>query len=60
MNAITVLNKSNVPTGPFTRVQVAEKLQSGEISLNDLAFAEGLSQWTPLHDLLASTLVVRR
>ena len=53
MTPITVLNKGNVPTGPFTRAQVAEKLQSGEFSLEDLAFVEGLSQWTPLRDVLA-------
>ncbi len=53
MSVITVLNKGNVPTGPFTRAQVAEKLQRGEISLGDLAFVEGLSQWTPLRDVLA-------
>jgi uncharacterized RDD family membrane protein YckC len=55
MNQITVLNKSNVPTGPFTRAQVAEKLQSGEIALTDLAFVEGIgfAEWTPLRDVLA-------
>jgi uncharacterized RDD family membrane protein YckC len=53
MKPITVLNKGNVPMGPFTRAQVAEKLQSGEFSLDSLAFVEGLSQWTPLRDVLA-------
>ncbi len=53
MTAITVLNKANVPTGPFTREQVAEKLRTGEIALTDLAFVEGLAQWTPLRDVLA-------
>jgi uncharacterized RDD family membrane protein YckC len=55
MNPITVLNKSNAPTGPFTRAQIAEKLQGGEMALTDLAFVEGigLSQWTPLRDVLA-------
>jgi uncharacterized RDD family membrane protein YckC len=53
MAAITVLNKGNVPVGPFTRAQVAEKLQSGEFTVNDLAFVEGLSEWTPLRDVLA-------
>jgi len=55
MNPITVLNKSNAPIGPFTRAQIAEKLQGGEIALTDLAFAEGLglAQWTPLGDVLA-------
>ncbi len=52
MTAITVL-KNNVPTGPFTRTQIAEKLQTGEMHLEDLAFVEGLSQWTPLRDVLA-------
>jgi len=52
MATITVL-KNNVPTGPFTRTQIAEKLQAGEMHLEDLAFVEGLSQWTPLHDVLA-------
>lgn len=53
MSQITVLNKDNVPMGPFTRAQVTEKLQSGEFSLDSLAFIEGLSQWTPLRDVLA-------
>jgi uncharacterized RDD family membrane protein YckC len=51
--AITVLNKANVPTGPFTREQVAEKLKTGEFSLEDLAFVEGLTQWTPLREVMA-------
>jgi uncharacterized RDD family membrane protein YckC len=60
MNPITVLNKSNAPTGPFTREEIAQKLRSGEIALTDLAFAEGigLSQWTPLGDILARIDVV--
>jgi uncharacterized RDD family membrane protein YckC len=53
MAAITILNQDNVPTGPFTREQVASKLQSGEVTLDSLAFTEGLSQWTPLRDVLA-------
>lgn len=53
MTAITVLNQDNVPTGPFTRAQVAEKLEAGEFSLESLAFVEGLTQWTPLRDVLA-------
>lgn len=53
MTSITVLDKSNAPTGPFTREQIAEKLQSGEFSLDTLAFIEGLAQWTPLRDVLA-------
>lgn len=52
MTPITILNQANVPMGPFTRAQVAEKLQSGEFSLDSLAFVEGLSKWTPLRDVL--------
>jgi uncharacterized RDD family membrane protein YckC len=53
MSAITVLNRDNVPTGPFTREQIAGKLQSGELNLDQLAFVEGLAQWTPLRAVLA-------
>ena len=53
MAAITVLNKDNVPTGPFTEAQVAEKLATGEFTVESLAFVEGLSQWTPLREVLA-------
>jgi uncharacterized RDD family membrane protein YckC len=53
MSQITILNQGNVPQGPFTREQVAEKLQRGEFTLGSLAFVEGLTQWTPLRDVLA-------
>jgi uncharacterized RDD family membrane protein YckC len=49
--AITVL-KSNIPTGPYTLVQVADKLRTGEVSLDDLAHVEGLNQWVPLREVL--------
>jgi uncharacterized RDD family membrane protein YckC len=52
MTAITVL-KENVPQGPFTRSEVADRLNRGEFTLDSLAFVEGLSQWTPLRDVLA-------
>ena len=53
MSQITILDQANTPMGPFTREQVAEKLQRGEVALDNLAFVEGLSQWTPLRDVLA-------
>ena len=53
MIAITVLDKGNVPIGPFTQEQITEKMRLGEIASNDLAFVEGLKQWTPLHEVLA-------
>jgi uncharacterized RDD family membrane protein YckC len=52
MSAITILDSNNAPTGPFTRAQVADKLQRGEVTLSSLAFVEGLAQWTPLSDVL--------
>jgi uncharacterized RDD family membrane protein YckC len=53
MSQITILNQSNVPQGPFTREQVAQKLQAREFTLDSLAHVEGLSQWTPLRAVLA-------
>jgi uncharacterized RDD family membrane protein YckC len=52
MPSITILNKENVPQGPFTRSEVADKLTRGDYTLDSLAFVEGLSQWTPLRDVL--------
>jgi uncharacterized RDD family membrane protein YckC len=52
MTAITIL-KDNVPHGPFTRTEVADKMSRGEFTLDSLAFVEGLTQWTPLRDVLA-------
>lgn len=52
MTGITVL-KSNIPHGPFTRAEIAEKLRTGEIAPDSLAYVEGLAQWTPLRDVLA-------
>ena len=53
MAQITILNAANAPQGPFTREQVAHKLAAGEFTLNSLAHVEGLTQWTPLRDVLA-------
>ena len=53
MAQITILNQNNVPQGPFSRSEVAQRLQSGEFTLSSLAFVEGLSQWTPLREVLA-------
>jgi len=53
MAQITILNQSNLPQGPFTRAQVAQKLATGEFTLDSLAHVEGLAQWTPLRDVLA-------
>jgi uncharacterized RDD family membrane protein YckC len=53
MAGITVLKGNNVPHGPFTRTEVADQLNRGEITLDSLAFVDGLPAWTPLRDVLA-------
>jgi uncharacterized RDD family membrane protein YckC len=53
MDQITILDSNNAPIGPFTREQVAQKLQAGEVTLSSLAFVEGLAEWTKLSDVLA-------
>ena len=57
MAAITVLKGNNVPHGPFSRAEVTDQLNRGEITLESLAFVEGLTQWTPLREVLAKTEV---
>jgi uncharacterized RDD family membrane protein YckC len=53
MAAITVLKANNVPHGPYNRAEIGEQLSRGEITLTSLAFIEGLTEWTPLRDVLA-------
>ena len=48
---ITVL-KHNVPWGPFTRAQIHERLEQGDITLQSLAHTPGLNEWLPLRDVL--------
>jgi uncharacterized RDD family membrane protein YckC len=50
---ITVLGRDDVPIGPFTPEQIRQKLHSGEFDLDDLAFMEGLSDWTSLRQVLS-------
>jgi uncharacterized RDD family membrane protein YckC len=53
---ITVLDKNNTPTGPFTKPQCEAKLQSGEFSPTDLAFVAGMNDWAPLQEVLAAAI----
>ena len=52
MAAITVLKGNNVPHGPYSRAEVGEQISRGEITLDSLAYIEGLEQWTPLREVL--------
>src|SRR5277367_2344007 len=53
MSQISVLDKNNAPAGPFTRAEIAQKLERGEIALTDMAFMDGLDDWMPLQQVLA-------
>lgn len=53
MLEITVLDKSNVPAGPFNRRQIADKLRTGEITRDQMAFTSQSDEQLPLRDLLA-------
>ncbi len=48
--------KDNQQQGPFTLMDVRDKLQKGEFAYTDLAWREGLANWTPLKDLLGGAL----
>jgi uncharacterized RDD family membrane protein YckC len=53
MAGITVLKGNNVPHGPFTRTEVADQLNRGEITLESLEIVDCVEAWTPLRDVLA-------
>jgi hypothetical protein len=44
--------KSDQQTGPFSEQQIESMLNSGMIVPSDLAWHEGLWEWTPLHQVL--------
>ena len=60
MAAITVLKGNNVPHGPYSRAEIGEQLSRGEITLDSLAYIEGLEQWTPLREVLAKVDAANR
>jgi len=46
------VHKNEQQLGPFDESQISDGLNSGEISLEDLAWKEGLTEWVRLGDLL--------
>lgn len=46
------IHKNEQQLGPFDESQISEGLNSGAISLEDLAWKEGLTEWVRLGDLL--------
>ena len=49
------IHKNEEQLGPFNDAQISEALTSGVISLEDLAWKEGLTEWVRLGDLLHQT-----
>ena len=45
--------KGSEQSGPFTLQQIHEQLNQGELTLDDHYFHEGLSDWTPLSEVIA-------
>ena len=45
------IHKNEEQLGPFNDAQISEALTSGEFSLEDLAWKEGLTEWVPLRIL---------
>lgn len=48
--------KNNQQVGPFSLMALREKLQKGEFAYTDLAWRDGLKDWTPLKDILGGAL----
>ena len=43
--------------GPYTRAQIDEYLATGSLQPTDLAWTEGMADWTPLSQLVAASPV---
>jgi len=50
------VHKNNVQAGPFTLMDLRERLKRGEFSYDDLAWRDGLADWTPLREILGGAL----
>jgi hypothetical protein len=48
--------KNNEQTGPFALMDVRERLQNGTFAYEDLAWREGMPDWTPLKEILGGAL----
>ena len=50
------IHKEGQQVGPYSLEQVNEQLAQGTLQLTDLAFHEGLSNWTPLSQVAGVTI----
>ena len=48
--------KNNEQTGPFALMDVRERLKDGTFAYEDLAWREGMPDWTPLKEILGGAL----
>ena len=51
-----IIARDNQTFGPYTRDQVEELVEQGELSSEDLASWEGIEEWCPLTELLVASL----
>ena len=50
---ITILDRANQPIGSFSVEEAQHRMQTGEFAPDQLAHAEGLTEWTPLATVIA-------
>ncbi len=48
--------KNNEQVGPFALMDVRDRLKSGVFAYEDLAWREGMPEWTPLKEILGGAL----
>ena len=48
--------KNDEQTGPFALMDVRARLQDGTFAYEDLAWCEGMADWTPLKEILGGAL----
>jgi hypothetical protein len=48
--------KNDQQVGPYSLMDLRDRLQKGEFAYTDLAWRDGLADWTPLKDLLGGSL----
>jgi hypothetical protein len=48
--------KNNEQVGPFALMDVRERLKNGTFAYEDLAWSDGMADWTPLKDILGGAL----
>jgi hypothetical protein len=48
--------KGGQQLGPYSLIDVRQRLQNGELAYTDLAWRDGLKDWTPLSDIMGGAL----